>query len=273
MRLSRFTAYASSLLLAAACTLTGVATAHADSGDDRAAAPAYVALGDSYSSGVGAGSYDGGSGNCKRSTRSYPALWAAANSPSSFSFTACSGARTGDVLNNQLGPLNSGTGLVSLSVGGNDAGFADVMTTCVLQSESSCVTRVNQAKAYVDSTLPGQLNQVYSAIRSKAPSARVVVLGYPRFYKLGGSCLAGLTEGERRAINGAADHLNTATAKRAADHGFTFGDVTTTFTNHEICSGDSWLHSVNWGNIGESYHPTAAGQSGGYLPVFRGAAS
>ncbi|WP_030560163.1 SGNH/GDSL hydrolase family protein [Streptomyces aureocirculatus] len=273
MRLSRFTAYASSLLLAAASTLTGVAAAHADSGDKKAAAPAYVALGDSYSSGVGAGSYDSGSGSCKRSTRAYPALWAAQNGPASFSFTACSGARTGDVLSGQLGPLNSGTGLVSISVGGNDAGFADVMTTCVLQSESACVNRVNQAKAYVDSTLPGQLDRVYSAIESRAPSARVVVLGYPRFYKLGGSCLAGLTEGERRAINGAADHLNTATAKRAADHGFTFGDVTSTFSGHEICSGDAWLHSLNLGNIGESYHPTAAGQSGGYLPVFRGAAS
>ncbi|MEI5099719.1 SGNH/GDSL hydrolase family protein [Streptomyces sp. PmtG] len=273
MRLSRFTAYASSLLLAAAATLTGVGAAHADSSGQQAAAPAYVAVGDSYSSGVGSGNYDSGSGSCKRSTRAFPALWAAANSPSSFSFTACSGARTDDVVANQLGPLNSGTGLVSVSVGGNDAGFADVMTTCVLQSESACVTRVNQAKAFVDSTLPGKLDRVYSSIKSKAPSARVVVLSYPRFYKLGGSCLAGLTEGERKAINGAADHLNTATAKRAADHGFTFADVNSTFAGHEICSSDPWLHSVVWTNIGESYHPTAAGQSGGYLPVFSRAAS
>ncbi|MFD9906189.1 SGNH/GDSL hydrolase family protein [Streptomyces sp. NPDC059063] len=271
MRLSRFTAYASSLLLGAALAFTGVTAAHADS-DGQQAAPAYVALGDSYSSGLGSGNYDSGSGSCKRTPRAYPALWAAAHAPSSFSFTACSGARTDDVIANQLGPLNSGTGLVSLSVGGNDAGFSDVMTTCVLQSEANCVARVNQAKAYVDSTLPGKLDKVYSAIKGKAPSARVVVLGYPRFYKLNGSCLAGLTEGERAAINGAADHLNTATAKRAADHGFTFGDVTTTFAGHEICSGDSWLHSVNWGNISESYHPTAAGQSGGYLPVFSRAA-
>ncbi|MGA4842914.1 SGNH/GDSL hydrolase family protein [Streptomyces sp. G45] len=273
MRLSRFTTYASSLLLGAALALTGVTAAHADEAGQRAAAPAYVALGDSYSSGLGSGNYDSGSGDCKRTSRAYPALWAAAHSPSSFSFTACSGARTDDVLAKQLGPLNSGTGLVSLSVGGNDAGFSDVMTTCVLQSESSCIARVNQAKAYVDSTLGGKLDRVYSAIRDKAPSARVVVLGYPRFYKLNGSCLAGLSENERKAINGAADHLNTATAKRAADHGFTFGDVTTTFTGHEICSGDSWLHSVNWGNISESYHPTAAGQSGGYLPVLTRAAS
>ncbi|MDI3407278.1 SGNH/GDSL hydrolase family protein [Streptomyces cavernicola] len=267
MRLSRITTYASSLLLATGLALTGAGTAGATEGS---AAEAYVALGDSYSSGVGAGEYDSGSGDCKRSNRAYPVLWANSHAPSSFSFTACSGARTGDVISNQLGPLNSGTTLVSITVGGNDAGFADVMTTCVLQSESACIARVNEAKQYVDTTLPGKLDDTYSAIRGKAPNAQVSVLGYPRFYKLSGSCVAGLTENERSAINGAADHLNAATAKRAADYGFAFGNPTQAFTGHEICSGDSWLHSVNWSNIGESYHPTAAGQSGGYLPTFNG---
>ncbi|MFJ8666955.1 SGNH/GDSL hydrolase family protein [Streptomyces sp. NPDC093600] len=265
MKLSRLAAVSSSLLLGAVLALTGAGAAQAA----ETAAHDYVALGDSYSSGVGAGSYDSASGNCKRSTRAFPVLWANANSPSSFSFTACSGARTGDVTSGQLGPLSAATDLISITVGGNDAGFADVMTTCVLQSEASCINRVNQAKSYVDTTLPGKLDSVYSAIRTKAPNARVVVLGYPRFYKIGGSCIAGLTENERRAINGGADHLNAATAKRAADHGYTFASVVPAFTGHEICSGSSWLHSVNWSNIGESYHPTAAGQSGGYLPSFR----
>ncbi|MCP3757526.1 SGNH/GDSL hydrolase family protein [Streptomyces sp. TBY4] len=266
MRMPRFAALASALLLAAGAALFGAgpASAAADFG--------YVALGDSYSSGVGAGNYDSASGNCKRTTRAYPALWAAAHSPQTFSFAACSGARTGDVMSGQLAPLNSGTDLVSITIGGNDAGFSDVMTTCVLQSESTCVSRVNQAKGYVDSTLPGQLDQVYNAIKSRSPGARVVVLGYPRFYKLNGTCVAGLSEGERKAINGASDHLNAAIAKRAADHGFAFASVAGAFTGHEICSSSSWLHSVNWLNIGESYHPTAAGQSGGYLPVFTSAA-
>ncbi|WP_327357214.1 SGNH/GDSL hydrolase family protein [Streptomyces sp. NBC_01304] len=268
MRLSRITAYASSLLLAAGFALIGAGPAKSA---EQAAAINYVALGDSYSSGVGAGSYDSGSGDCKRSTKAYPVLWKNAHAPAAFSFTACSGARTGDVVNNQLGPLSSSTTLVSISIGGNDAGFADVMTTCVLQSESSCIARVNEAKRYVDTTLPGNLDKTYSAISSKAPNAHVVVLGYPRFYKLNGSCTLGLSENERTAINGAADYLNAATAKRVADHGFTFAGVVPAFTGHEICSGSAWLHSVNWGNIGESYHPTAAGQSGGYLPTFSGA--
>ncbi|MFE5853681.1 SGNH/GDSL hydrolase family protein [Streptomyces sp. NPDC056500] len=264
MKLSRIAALSSSLILTTALALTGANTAQAA---ESAAALDYVALGDSYSSGVGAGSYDSASGACKRSAKAYPRLWAAAHSPSSFSFTACSGALTSDVTANQLAPLNASTDLVSISVGGNDAGFADTMTTCVLQSEASCVNRVNQARAYIDNTLPARLNSVYSAIRAKAPSARVVVLGYPRFYKLNGSCVVGLSEGERAAINGAADHLNTAIAKRAADHGYAFGDVVPAFTGHEICSGASWLHSVNLLNLTDSYHPTAAGQSGGYLPV------
>jgi len=264
MRLSRLASAVSALILTTGLALIGAAPAHA-------ATPAYAALGDSYSAGVGAGSYDSSSGDCKRSTKAYPALWAAAHAPSGFAFTACSGARTGDVLNNQLGPLNSSTGLVSISIGGNDAGFADVMTTCVLNSESTCLARIAQARTYADNTLPGLLDNVYDAIHAKAPNAHVVVVGYPHFYKIGGSCWGGLSDTSRAAINGAADELDTVTAKRAANHGFSFADVRGTFTGHELCSGSPWLNSLTF-PIDESYHPKAAGQSGGYLPAFSSAA-
>lgn len=262
MRRSRLTGFVTSLLLAVGLGLTGAASAQAST----TAAGGYVALGDSYSSGVGSGSYISSSGSCDRSTKAYPYLWNAAHSPSSFAFNACSGAKTDDVLAGQLGSLNSSTSLVSLTIGGNDAGFADVMTTCVLQSDSACISKINTARAYVANTLPGKLDTVYDTISAKAPSARVVVIGYPRFYLLGQSCL-GLSETKRSAINDASDFLNTTIKARVAAHSFVFGDVRTTFSGHEICSSNSWLHSVNWLNIGESYHPTAAGQSGGYLPV------
>ncbi|MGW1274099.1 SGNH/GDSL hydrolase family protein [Streptomyces sp. NPDC002491] len=268
MRRSRLVVFVSSVLLAAGAALTGAVPAQAS---QLAAGGGYVALGDSYSSGVGAGSYISSSGSCKRSTKAYPYLWNAAHAPSSFTFAACSGARTGDVLAGQLGGLNASTGLVTVTIGGNDAGFADVMTTCVTSSDSTCLSRINTARAYVDSTLPGKLDTVYSSIRDRAPNARVVVIGYPRFYRLGTVCL-GLSETKRSAINGAADYLDAATARRAAAHGFVFGDVRTSFGGHEICSGSSWLHSLNLLDIGESYHPTASGQSGGYLPVLNSAA-
>lgn len=233
-----------------------------------AAGANYVALGDSYSAGVGSGSYTSESGSCKRSTNAYPYLWKNANAPSSFSFVACSGAKTGDVINSQVSALSSTTTLVSITIGGNDAGFASTMQTCVLNSESSCLTAVNNAKTYATNTLPGQLDAVYSAIRGKAPNAHVVVLGYPHLYKVGGSCVFGIGDTKRSAINGAADTIDSVIAKRAANAGFTFKDVRSIFTEHEICgSATQWLNSTTL-PVDDSYHPNKTGQSGGYLPSF-----
>ncbi|MDT0266030.1 SGNH/GDSL hydrolase family protein [Streptomyces sp. DSM 44915] len=231
------------------------------------AAVDYVALGDSYSSGVGAGSYDDASGDCKRSTVAYPELWADANAPDSFAFAACSGAVTSDLINEQVGALSAATTLVSVSIGGNDAGFADTMQTCVLQGTEACLAAVAEANEFAQATLPGRLDDAYQAITGAAPNAEVVVLGYPRFYELDGSCVLGISEESRAAINDAADQLSAVISDRAASHGFTYGDVRQVFTGHEICSADEWLHSVTV-PIGDSYHPTAEGQSGGYYAVF-----
>jgi len=236
--------------------------------DAAAAGVHYAALGDSYSAGVGAGSYTSESGSCKRSTNAYPYLWKNAHAPSAFAFAACSGARTGDVINNQLGVLDSSTTLVSITIGGNDAGFASTMQTCVLGSESSCLSAVAAAKNYATTTLPGQLDQVYSAIHTKAPNAHVVVLGYPHLYKVPGSCIFGISDTKRTAINSAADVLDDVIAKRVANAGFTYEDVRGIFSGHEICaSGTRWLNSTTL-PVDESYHPNASGQSGGYLPQF-----
>lgn len=267
MSVRRIWASVSTLALAAVAALGVAGPASAA---DSAAAGGYVALGDSYSSGVGAGSYLSDSGDCRRSTNAYPYLWAAANSPASFDFVACSGATTGSVASTQLGVLSSSTTLVSVTAGGNDVGFADVMQDCVLSSEATCVSSVNTAISQIQNSLPSSLDSLYSGIRTRAPQAQVVVLGYPRFYKLSGSCIAGLTETERSAINNASDVLNGVLAKRAADAGFTFSGVADEFTGHELCSGDAWLHSVTL-PVYNSYHPKAAGQSGGYLPAFRSA--
>ncbi|MFG2606425.1 SGNH/GDSL hydrolase family protein [Streptomyces sp. NPDC048514] len=264
MRRSRTVSCASAFLLAAACTFAGPATAPAAS--NRTGLD-YVALGDSYSSGVGAGSYVPSDASCFRSRQAYPVLWAASHA-SSFSFTACNGAHTTDVLARQLGPLNGRTDLVSISVGGSDSGYARVMASCVLPGTGVCTSAVTRARTFIDGTLPADLDRLYSAIRRKAPAAHVVVLGYPHFYQLHGACRGGLHDTERSALNAAVDQLDRVIAERAAAHGFTFADVRRVFTGHEICSSSSWLRSVEWRNVVESYHPTAAGQALGYLPLF-----
>jgi lysophospholipase L1-like esterase len=234
----------------------------------NAATVNYVALGDSYSAGVGAGNYDSSSGSCSRSYSAYPALWANANAVSSFKFVACSGARTGDVLNSQLSALSSSTSEISITIGGNDAGFSSTMQTCVLSGTSACLSAVNTAKAYATGTLPGQLANLYAAIHSKSPNAHVVVLDYPHLYQVPGNCWFGISDTSRTAINGAADTLDGVIAKAAANAGFSFADVRDQFAGHEICGDyDQWLHSTTL-PIDESYHPTADGQQYGYLPVF-----
>jgi lysophospholipase L1-like esterase len=227
----------------------------------------YVALGDSYASGLGTGSYDGASGGCKRGPLAYPALYAAATAPASFRSVACSGARTGDVIT-QANALTSATNLVTVQVGGNDAGFTDVITTCTFGSDQDCVNRVNQAKTYAANTLPGLLTNVYNTIRSKSPSARVVVLGYPRMYKVPGSCSVGLSDTKRAAINSGSDALHNTISARAGAAGFTYVDVRGVFTGHEICSSSWWLNSLSW-PVDESYHPNRAGHQSGYLPALR----
>jgi lysophospholipase L1-like esterase len=250
-------------LLCLAATAVGLSLAAAPA---SAAATNYVALGDSYSSGVGTGGpYSGG--GCKRSNSAYPALWASSHAPASFAFVACSGAKTADVLANQVGSLSSSTTLVTISIGGNDAGFTDVITTCTLNDDQTCINRVEQAKTFARNDLPARLNNVYTQIRQRSPSARVIVLGYPRFYKVPGSCFAGLSDTKRSAINSGADVLADVTRGRVAAFGFTFVDLRNPWSTHEICgSGERWLNSLVW-PAEESYHPTTSGQSKGYLPA------
>ena len=116
----------------------------------------YVALGDSYSSGLGAGSYASSSGSCDRSTKAYTQLWANGHDPASYVSVACSGATTSSVISSQLSALSDTTTLVSITVGGNDMGFSSVMETCVLDSTSTCVSAINKAESQMTSTLPGR---------------------------------------------------------------------------------------------------------------------
>ena len=229
----------------------------------------YVALGDSYSSGVGAGSE---SGSCDQSPNAYGPLWSSANSPASFTFAACSGAKTTDVINSQLSSLSSSTTLISLTIGGNDVGFSSVMETCVLESDSSCESAANTAEQYAENTLPGQLNTMLSDIHSHAPNAKVVELDYPDLYDLSVSVCVGLSSAKHQALDNGINILDGVLQTAAANNNATFADVRGQFSGHELCDGAGWLHSVTY-PIGDSYHPTATGQKDGYLPVFSAAAS
>jgi lysophospholipase L1-like esterase len=233
----------------------------------QAATVNYVALGDSYSSGVGT---SGASGTCLRSPQSYTALWASSHTVTAFQSVACSGATTADVLANQISALSSAATLVTITIGGNDVGFSDVVSTCQLGSDSSCSTAVSNATTAANTTLPPKLDQTYAAIRSGAPNAQVIVLGYPRLFELTSSCgLFGMSLAKRTLLNNAANNLAGVIAGRAAAAGDTFVDVRSIFTGHGICGSSAWLNGLTFPVV-NSYHPNASGYSGGYLVALDG---
>jgi lysophospholipase L1-like esterase len=223
------------------------------------ASPQYVALGDSYSSGVGSRTFYEESGECKRSPYAYGPLVAAADGYT-LSFLACGGAKTNEVVEKQLGTLSSSTALVTITIGGNDAGFGHVMEECAVYY-FWCGEAIEEADTYIKNSLPKALETTYKAIRAKATTAKIVVLGYPKlFTKEGATCgVNTLTSSHEKKINESAEKLDAAVKARAEALKFTFTNPTSAFESHEICSSSEWLNGES-DPLGESYHPNTKGQ-------------
>jgi lysophospholipase L1-like esterase len=251
-------ALASFLLLLAGLAITQPA---------HAAGSPYVALGDSYSSGVGTRTYIDDGTSCQRSVYAYPYLIAQARGYS-LNFQACSGATTATVTSSQLGALSTGTKYVTMSVGGNDAGFSSVITNCALPAWSSdCAGKVSTANSFITNTLPGRLNTLYASIKSKAPNAKVVIVGYPRLFN-GEDCNAAtfFSPDDESKLNATADLLNSKLSAAAAAKGFTFANPTSRFIGHAVCGDPEWLNGLS-SPTSDSYHPNKTGHASGYYPL------
>jgi len=223
-----------------------------------ASASQYVALGDSYSSGVGTRVFYESSGSCKRGPEAYPPK-VASQKGYTLSFQACSGAKTTDVNANQLGTLSSSTALVTITIGGNDAGFSNVIINCALYY-FTCGGAINGANEFIAKKLPGLLDTTYNDIRSRATTAHVVVIGYPHlFTKEGATCNVNfLTSSNEKKLNETGDKLDAAIKGRVEAHGFTFVDPRKAFEPHAVCSSEEWLNGQS-NPLEESYHPNVKG--------------
>jgi lysophospholipase L1-like esterase len=242
-------------------------------GSSMIAAPAfgatpthYVALGDSYSSGVGTHDYIPDSGHCKRSPKAYPQLWVNSHRVAKFNFIACSGANTDDVDAKQLGALGPDTSLVTISVGGNDIGFTGVLGQCLLTDDASCASAVKAAETRIRDDLPAKLDTTYAKIRTAAPNAKVVVVGYPRLNTLGTCDIPGYSDAKRTSINAGVDALTNVIAGRASAAGFSFADARQRFDGHGVCGSQEWINGPS-NPVQESFHPNVDGQADGYLPT------
>lgn len=251
----------------AAAALAAVTALVVSAAPATAAAPSYVALGDSYSSGTGTRSYILDGTSCLRSVYAYPSLISAARGYA-LNFRACSGAKIPDVTNTQLSALSASTTYVTISVGGNDAGFVDVLTTCAQPAWlSDCNGAIDRAQSYIRTSLPTALGSLYAQIRSRAPQAKVTVVGYPRIFN-GTDCnlLTWFSGTEMSRLNATADLINSVTSSRASAAGFSFANPTSRFVGHAVCDSTEYVNGLS-NPVVESYHPNRLGHSSGYTPV------
>jgi lysophospholipase L1-like esterase len=242
----------------------------------QAMATKYVALGDSYSSGTGTRTFFEPS--CQRSVYAYPYLLHEAHPTWTFVDAACAGATTSSLLSSQVSSVTSDTNWVTYTIGGNDAGFSSVITECALPSwASDCNGAINNAQSIIKNTLPGRLDEVNNAIKSRAPSAKVIVLDYPHLFN-GEDCNAFtfFSPSEETRLNETADQLKnviSAAATRAGAN-FTFRDVIPAFIGHAVCDGGGgssteWINGLS-NPTSESYHPKITGHANGYYPAVHG---
>jgi lysophospholipase L1-like esterase len=249
----------------------------------------YAILGDSYSSGEGTGNYDPGTDTatdtCHRSPQSYGRVYATgppvAYVPAQVQHLACSGATIANLTTSgqngepaQIGAIDPTASLVTVTIGGNDAGFAGVLTRCATPSATPCEdyytqNDANNLDARIEALKPS-LVAVYQAIRTRAPNARIMAVTYP-------SIFAGGTEGQtqKTCLNIGAIyqsdvewliretfHLDDVIDDAAQQTGIQLLDERYAFTGHELCTATPWVNGLLTppiADVSKAFHPTAAG--------------
>jgi lysophospholipase L1-like esterase len=228
----------------------------------------YVALGDSYAAGIGAPPYVTSPAGCLQSNKGYPALLDPKGRIDLQVNATCPGATTTEVAVEQVPKLTSSVELVTLTVGGNDLGFAALAGACLGGTQEQCQAAIQAALALLptscegDSELGNRLTYLYAAVAAAAPNALIVVTGYPRLFEPVPPNLAIKTQ-----INAATTLLNCAIAnavKAQADDGvnIVYVDVTDAFEGHGIGAlDDPFINAPVPGQplSREDFHPNAAG--------------
>lgn len=236
-----------------------------------AAAPAqavdktkYIALGDSYAAGQGAGPYQ--NDTCYRSDNSYSALAGDSKAIKLVTNAACSGKTTQEVVATQLRQLNKSTELVSITAGGNNLGFGAIVTSCGIPgpaAEAACAEASASAAAKIGTgQLAGEVAAMIRSVQAAAPNAKIVVTGYPRLFDPVEATdpMAGFIYQATLLADGLNWSLaNAAMATDTKKHSVEFVDVRAAFAGHGINSETPWINGGIPGNPADSFHPNAKG--------------
>lgn len=218
----------------------------------------YVALGDSYAAGQGSGApLDA----CLRSAAAYPVLLDAEPRTNLLRTAACSGATIDDVGATQLGEVNRGTTLVTITVGANDVGVGAVAAACLpAPGSGACAQALATAGAVLASQqIVTDLSALLAEVSARSPRAHLVVTDYPLPFEPGA---AGPIGDQVNAASAVLDAQIAAAVQSAAAVGVDveLASVLPAFLGHGAGSGASWLGDSPADPLG-FLHPTAEGQA------------
>jgi len=168
--------------------------------DDPPVGPSrYVALGDSDSSGDGAGNYlpaaPGRPAKCRRSRDAYSQVLAKrlrdnVRHDATRDFWACSGEKVRQMESRQFGALGSDVAVVTVGIGGNDLDWTSVLKACMADAVLNRAGRGKGCNHIADDNFAERLPQIrtllaatYRKIRAAAPQAKIIVVGYPAIFE------------------------------------------------------------------------------------------
>jgi lysophospholipase L1-like esterase len=248
-------------------------------GTAMAASGRYVALGDSYTAGPLIPNQSLNPLGCLRSDHNYPHLVQPSLTTASLSDASCSGATTDDMFNAQsteigsnppqLDALTSDTRVVTLGIGGNDIGFSDVVINCArLNPFDPCKDdyvhgSTDDISNRIAATAP-KVDAVIAAIHSRAPGAKMHVVGYPVILPASGAgCwpTVPILPTDVSYLRAKEIELNGMLAARAAADGAFYDDTYTSSVGHDVCrgTGTRWVEGLVPTSLAAPVHPNALG--------------
>ncbi|MGA8846001.1 MAG: SGNH/GDSL hydrolase family protein [Nocardioides sp.] len=227
----------------------------------------YVAMGDSYTAApLFPLAKQEEINGCLRSDENYPAL-IALQLDFSLVDVSCSGASTTSIFAAQrfadnkrppqLDSLTEETDLVTLGIGANDFRyFSEMIFTCLAVAKrdpkgSPCRDKnlTPQGRDRIEKNL-GEIRRnvarVVRAVGTKAPNARVMLVGYPQLLPDEGTCRAKLplAVGDYDYTRDLNLRLANAVRKGGIKAGAEFVDLVEASQGHDICSEDPWVAGI-----------------------------
>jgi lysophospholipase L1-like esterase len=247
----------------------------------------YVALGDSYTSAPLVPNQHGDPIDCGRSDHNYPSLVAEALKAREFRDVSCGSAETKDMTAPQTGlpaggtnppqfnALSPGVDLVTIGIGGNDAGLVGVAEDCgaldltspngtpckdkyTAGGRDQVAEKIEEARPKIDAVLQG--------IHARSPHARVAIVGYPHVTPPNGEAcwpVVPLSPGDMHYFDQLIIRINKMIEDEALANDAEYIDTYKDSGGHDVCKlpPDRWFEGLVPTEPAYPMHPNGKGEA------------